>query len=281
MTDPAAESAAPTVPPGVDPAVPSPARMYDYFLGGTHNFPADREAAERIRASTPDLEDAMWSNRSFHHRAARWLAAQGGIRQFIDIGSGLPTAGNTHEIVQQAAPGATVAYVDVDPMVRAYAAELLADDGTTAVITADVRDPDAILGSAELAAVIDLTRPTALLMTALLHFVPDDADPWGLVARYVAAVPSGSYLVLSHGTADGLPQKLVRTGQDVYASAAANLHLRRRAEIERFFTGLDIVPPYAGAAPGLVGSGVWGADDPDSADSEGSRWHYCAVARRP
>ena len=281
MTDPAAESAAPTVPPGVDPSVPSPARMYDYYLGGTHNFPADREAAERLRASTPDLEDAMWSNRSFHQRAARWLAAERGIRQFIDIGSGLPTAGNTHEIVQEVAPEATVVYVDIDPMVRAYAAELLADDGTTAVITADARDPDAILGSPELRALVDLTRPAALLMTAVLHFVPDDSDPWGLVSRYVAAMPSGSYLVLSHGTADGLPAKLVHTGQDVYASAAANLHLRSRAQIERFFTGLEIEPPYAGAAPGLVGSGVWGADDPESADSEGSRWHHCAVARRP
>jgi hypothetical protein len=144
-------------PPGVDPTKPSPARMYDYVLGGKHNFPADREAAERIRAQAPELEDAAWANRAFHQRAARWMADQG-IRQFVDLGSGLPTPGSTHGVVQSVRPDARVAYVDNDPMVRAYASELLTGDGTTTVVTADLRDPGLVLN--ELRALIDFDEPT-------------------------------------------------------------------------------------------------------------------------
>ena len=135
----------PPVPPGVDPNVPSPARLYDFYLGGSHNFPADRAAAQRIITALPDLPDAAWANRSFHQRAARWLAEQG-IRQFIDIGSGLPTVGNTHEIVQAVAPDARVVYVDNDPMVALFSAELLKDTQAATVVTADLRDPPAVLG---------------------------------------------------------------------------------------------------------------------------------------
>jgi hypothetical protein len=274
-------SEAQDAPPGVDTTSPSPARMYDYVLGGTHNFPVDREAAERVRAQSPDLEDAAWVNRAFHQRAARWLASERGIRQFIDIGSGLPTLGNTHNVVQDLMPDARVLYVDIDPMVRAYAAELLADDGTTAIITADLRDPDQLLDNPELRALIDLAEPTGLLMTAVLHFVADSSDPWGLVARYLAALAPGSYLVLSHGTYQGLPPALVQTSQEVYAKATQNMHLRSREEIERFFTGLEVMPPYAGAAAAVTNVGLWGADDPELADSDGSRWWFGGVARRP
>ncbi len=268
-------------PPGVDPSTPSPARMYDYVLGGTHNFLADRQAAERVRAQSPDLEDAAWVNRAFHQRAARWMAEQQGIRQFIDIGSGLPTLGNTHDVVQQVAPSARVVYVDIDPMVRAYASELLADDGTTAVVTADLRDPGRVLADPGLRALIDFDEPAGLLLTAVLHFVADSSDPWGLVARYLAALAPGSYLALSHGTFQGLPPGLVQTSQDVYAKAAQSMHLRSREEIGRFFTGLEVVPPYQGAEPGVTYLGMWGADDPELADSDGSRWWFGAVARRP
>lgn len=274
-------SEAQDAPPGVDTTSPSPARMYDYVLGGTHNFPVDREAAERVRAQSPDLEDAAWVNRAFHQRAARWLASERGIRQFIDIGSGLPTLGNTHNVVQDLVPDARVLYVDIDPMVRAYAAELLADDGTTAIITADLRDPDQLLDNPELRALIDPGEPTGLLMTAVLHFVADSSDPWGLVARYLAALAPGSHLVLSHGTYQGLPPALVQTSQDVYAKATQNMHLRSREEIERFFTGLEIVPPYEGAEAAVTNVGLWGADDPELADSDGSRWWFGGVARRP
>src|SRR5579875_3547922 len=195
------------IPPGVDPAIPSPARIYDYVLGGTHNFASDRAAAERIREMTPDLADAAWVNRGFHQRAARWLAAERGIGQFIDIGSGLPTMGNTHTAVQKERPGARVVYVDIDPMVQAYASELLAADGTTAVVTADLCDPDRVLGDPALRGLIDFGRPVGLLITAVLHFVPDEADPWEKVGRYCAALAPGSYLVLSHVTHERLPPR--------------------------------------------------------------------------
>ena len=152
----------PPPPPGVDPTKPSPARVYDYVLGGVRNFAVDREAAERLRAQAPDLEDAAWVNRGFHQRTARWMAAQRGIRQFIDIGSGLPTRGSTLGVVQGAAPHAHVVYVDNDPMVRAYAGELLADDGTTAVITADLREPDTVLNDSAVRALIDFEQPAGL-----------------------------------------------------------------------------------------------------------------------
>ncbi len=267
------------VPPGVDPTKPSPARMYDYVLGGKHHLPVDREAVDRIRANTPDLEDAAWVNRGFHRRAARWMAADRGIRQFIDIGSGLPTEGNTHGVVQSIAPDACVAYVDNDPMVSAYAAELLAPDGTTIVITADLREADAVLD--KLATLIDFGQPAGLMMTAVLHFVEEESDPWALVARYVDALAPDSYLALSHATYDRLPTRLVQAATEVYSGATQNMHPRSRAQVERFFTGLELVPPYDGAEPGVVHVGLWGAEDPEMADSDGSHWWYGGVARVP
>jgi len=269
----------PPAPPGVDPAVPSPARIYDYVLGGTHNFPVDRAAAEQIRAQSPDLEDAAWVNRSFHQRTARWMAERQGIRQFIDIGSGLPTRDNTHGVVQRVAPGTRVVYVDNDPMVAAYAGELLAGDGTTSVITADLRDPDAVLTDPALRRLIDLGRPAGLLMTAVLQFVADESDPWALVTRYLTALAPGSYLALSHVTHEGLPPRLVRAGQEAYARAQG-IYPRSRAEIARFFAGLEIVPPYPGAARTVTHLGMWGAEDPDLADSDGSHWWYGGVGQR-
>jgi S-adenosyl methyltransferase len=267
-------------PPGVDPTTPSPARIYDYVLGGTHNFPVDREAAERIRARSPDLADAAWVNRGFHQRAARWMAAEQGIGQFIDIGSGLPTQSNTHGVVQKVIPRAHVVYVDNDPMVLAYAGELLSDDGTTTVINADLRDVDAVLNDPALRSVIDFARPVGLLITAVLHFVADDADPWSLVARYAGALAPDSYLALSHITYEGLPPRLVEEGVNVYAQAQG-VYPRSREQIERFFTGLQVVPPYPGAEPAITHIGVWGAEDPELADSDGSHWWYGGVARRP
>ncbi|HLI39791.1 MAG TPA: SAM-dependent methyltransferase [Streptosporangiaceae bacterium] len=267
-------------PPGVDPAVPSPARLYDYYLGGTHNYQADRNAAERIRALVPELTTGAWANRGFHQRAARWIARQG-IRQFIDIGSGLPTTGNTHQIVQGIHPRARVVYVDNDPVVHAHAAELLAGNPTATLIQADLRDPEAVLGNRELRELIDFTQPAGLLMTWVLHFVPDAADPWGLVRRYLDALAPGSYLALSHGTADQKPPLAVQTGLDVYAKSTQDIHFRSLEEVSRFFDGLEIVPPYPGADPAVVHAGLWDCEDPETADDDGSSWTYCAVARRP
>jgi hypothetical protein len=268
------------VPPGVDPLTPSAARLYDYYLGGTNNFQVDRDAAERMRTLMPELSDAAWANRGFHQRAARWIAERG-VRQFIDIGSGLPTTGNTHDAVQQVNPGARVVYVDNDPMVAAHARGLLAGDGSTRFILADLRDPDSVLGHPELLGHIDLGEPAGLLMTSVVHFVADGSDPWGLVARYLAAMAPGSYLALSHATMDRLPPRMVEAGLEMYARAAERLYPRSRAQVELFFDGLELVPPYEGAqdAVGYVGS--WGAEDPEAAQSDGSRVLYCGVARRP
>jgi hypothetical protein len=255
--------------------------MYDYMLGGIHNFQVDRVATEEFRAQMPDLADAAWANRGFHGRAARWLATGHGICQFIDIGSGLPTQSNTHEVVRAVSPEARVVYVDNDPMVEVLAAELLTGDGATAVILADLREPDAVLGNPRLKAQIDFGEPVGLLMTAVLQFVADEDDPWGLVARYVAALCPGSYLALSHITGDRLPPRLVRAGVQVYQRATASAFPRTKAEIARFFTGLDLVPPYAGAKPELTNAGLWGSEDPASADTDGSRAFYCGVGRRP
>jgi hypothetical protein len=268
------------VPPGVDPSRPTPARLYDYFLGGTNNFPVDRRAAEALQAQVPDVVDAMWANRGFHGRAAVWMAARG-IRQFIDIGSGLPTQNNTHEAVQRVAPGIHVVYVDIDPMVAAQAGPLLAGDGSTTVIAADLREPGFVLGHPGLRRLIDFAEPAGVLMSAVVHFVADDADPWGLVAGYMAAVAPGSYLALSHGTYENLPPRLVRAALDTYARATEHAYPRSRAEIERFFAGLELVPPYCGADAAVTYVGLWGAEDLELADSDGSRAMYCGVARRP
>ena len=268
------------LPSDVDARTPSAARLYDYYLGGTMNYEVDRRAAERLRRDMPELSDAAWANRSFHQRAARWLAEKRGIRQFIDIGSGLPTQGNTHEIVRGVAPGARVVYVDIDPIVAIEGAHLLSGDASTTVITADLRDPGGILGHPDLRALIDFGEPAGVLMTAVLHFVADSSGPRGLVARYMGAVPSGSYLALSHITADKLPPRSVQAMYDAYSNANHQMHLRARDEVERLFDGLEIEPPWEGAAPAITYTGQWGAEAPELADSEGSRWCYCAVARR-
>jgi hypothetical protein len=170
--------------------------------------------------------------------------------------------------------------VDIDPMVQLEADRLLSGDASTTVITADMRDPDTVLGHPDLRALIDFGEPAGVLMTAVLHFVDDGSDPGGLVTRYMDAFPSGSYLALSHITADKLPPRSVQAMYDLYSHANEQMHLRAKHEVERFFDGLEIEPPYEGAAPAVTYTGHWGAEAPELADSEGSRWCYCAVARR-
>ncbi|HEV3293861.1 MAG TPA: SAM-dependent methyltransferase [Streptosporangiaceae bacterium] len=271
----------PPVPPGVDPSVPSPARLYDYYLGGTTNYPSDRMVAERLRELIPELPDIAWANRGFHQRAARLLAATYGIRQFIDIGSGLPTQGNTHEVLVGRAPDARVVYVDNDPMVLAFAKGFLADNAAVSVIHGDLRDPDGILDHPNVRALIRLGEPVGLLMTAVLNFVSDDDDPWHIVNRYVDALAPGSYLVISHVTPDNKPPLAVAVCRDVYARSSQPIYPRSKADITRFFDGLEIVPAYPGAGSDVVHTGVWGAESLSLADSDGSRWIYCGVARCP
>jgi hypothetical protein len=272
-------TAYPDVPPGVDPTRPSPVRVYDYFLGGTNHFPVDREVAERLQAAVPDIVDALLANRGFHGRATTWIARQG-VRQFIDIGAGLPTRNNTHEAARRVLPEARVVYVDHDPMVAANCGPLLAPDGTTTLVTADWRDPGAVLGDPGLRRLIDLEFPAGVLMTTLPNFLPDEADPWGLVARYMEAVAPGSYLALSNGTYDKIPPNMVLAGCGALANMGEKIHLRSKPEVERFFDGLELVPPYTGADREITYAGLWGAEDVEAADTEGSRAIYCGVARR-
>jgi S-adenosyl methyltransferase len=274
-------SDADVVPEGVDPTRPSPARLYDYYLGGTHNYEADRQAAEQIRQGMPELADAAWANRGFHGRAAVWMAASQGIGQFLDLGSGLPTQNNTHQAVRRVAPDARVVYVDVDPIVAAYSAPLLSADGSTSLITADLRDPDAVLEHPELRRLIDFSQPVGVLMTAVVHFVADGSDPWSLVRRYMTATAPGSYLALSHLTFDSLPPKATVAGTEVYQRTATNIYARTHDEVTRFFDGLELVPAQPRGERAITFVGLWGAEDVEAADSDGSRAFYCGVARRP
>jgi S-adenosyl methyltransferase len=266
-------------PPGVDPSKPSAARLYDYYLGGTNNYEVDRQAGEQLRKQLPELADAAWANRGFHGRAAVWMAAEQGIGQFIDIGSGLPTQNNTHEAVHSVLPSARVVYVDVDPLVAAYSAKLLGDDSRTALVTADMRDPEAVLAHPQLRRLIDFSQPVGVLMTAVMHFVGDEENPWGIVARYMATAAPGSYLALSHATYEKLPPQAVQAILDVYSRATTDIFLRSKADIARFFDGLEMVPPHAGAEPVISFVGSWGAEDVDAADTDGSRVLCCGVAR--
>ena len=268
------------IPPGVDTSRPTPARIYDYMLQGSNYFEADRFAAEQILKVAPEIRDAAWSNRGFHQRAAKWIA-QHGVRQFVDIGSGLPTVGNTHEVVQKVVPAAHVVYVDNDPMVELHSRALLDSGGTISVICADLREPDTILEHPQLRKLIDFGEPVGLLLTGVMMFVSDAADPWALVSRYVDVLAPGSYLSLSHLTDDYKPPLAAEGFRAVFDTATEHMYFRSKAKVERFFNGLALVPPYEGAEPGITFTGLWGAEDVKLADSEGSRWLYCGVARKP
>ncbi|HEY7276922.1 MAG TPA: SAM-dependent methyltransferase [Trebonia sp.] len=268
------------LPEGLDVTRPSPARIYDYMLRGSHHFEADATAAQRILTVVPEIRDCAWSNRGFHQRAAAWIARQG-VKQFLDIGSGLPTVGNTHEVVRKIHPDARVVYVDNDPMVELHSQEIIDESGQVSVLCADLRDPDSILDHPAVRELIDPAEPTGLLLTAVLMFVADADDPWGLVARYLRELRPGSYLSLSHLTDDAKPPLAVDGFRRVFDHATQQLHFRSKAQVARFFDGLELVPPYQSAMPALTYSGLWGAEDVQMADSDGSRWLYCAVAEKP
>jgi hypothetical protein len=204
------------------------------------------------------------------------------VRQFIDIGSGLPTVGNTHEVVQLVDSDCRVVYVDNDPMVQMHARELLTDPGKVRVVKGDLRDPESVLGHPDVRAVIDFSQPTGLLMTAVVHFVGDASDPWGLVRRCVAALAPRSCLALSHLTDDHKPERAVGAFCRAFENATEQLHFRSVADIARFFDGLELVPPSSRDPEGRICyAGDWGAEDPVLADSDGSRWLVCGVGMVP
>jgi hypothetical protein len=264
------------VPPGIDASKPSVARIYDCLLGGENNFAVDQAAAELMKSRAPELVDAAFANRGFHQRAAKWIAEHG-VRQFIDLGSGLPTVGNTHEVVRKVHADARVVYVDNDPMVQLHGSRLLADDDAAAVVLADLREPDAVLGSEAVRRLIDFREPAGVLMTAVLHFVSDEDDPAGIVARYVAPLAAGSYLSLSHATGDHKPPRAVEAMNEAGRRSAGGNYLRTRDQVRQIVGPLDLVSPYPDAPPEITWVGLWGCEDPQSADSDGSRWLYCAV----
>lgn len=240
--------------PGFNTTTPHPARMYDAYLGGKDHYPADREAAQKILRIFPEVRDIARANRAFLQRAVRFLAGEGGIRQIIDIGTGIPAAGNVHEVAAQIAPDIRVAYVDNDPIVHVHASALLTGAGTTCVVLADLRDPEAILAHPEVTALIDFTRPVALLLVAVVHFLTDRQDPARIIATLRDALPPGSYLALSHGTADFHPPGTAGLAAAGYDNAAAPLALRSHAQVARFFGGFDLVEP------GLVQAPLWRPD---------------------
>ncbi|HET9080293.1 MAG TPA: SAM-dependent methyltransferase [Trebonia sp.] len=269
---PAAGSAVPQV----DTSRPHSARMYDYFLGGKNNFAADRETADKVLASTPMARTSARENRAFLGRAVRFLAAEAGIRQFLDIGTGLPTASNVHEVAQAVAPASRVVYADNDPMVLAHARALLtsSQEGRTAYIQADLRDPGSILASPVLAEVLDLSQPVALMLIAVLHFVPDEDGPAEIITALLDALPPGSYLAASHATAEHDRERWASL-EAAYRSGGIRGQLRDSGEFARLaFTGLQLVPPGVT----LVSEWRRESDGPHPAPAEVSI--YGGVARK-
>ena len=229
---------------------PHPARVYDYLLGGKDNFAADRAAAQAGMEANPNSRIPPRENRAFLRRVVRYLARDAGISQFLDIGTGIPTSPNVHEIAQDADPQARVVYVDNDPVVLAHARALLTSGpvGKTAYIDADVRNIDRILGSADLRQTLDMNRPVGLLLIAVMHFIPDEDDPWDLAARLLAELPAGSYLALSHLTGDFDPAAWEGVAA-VYRRSGVTMQVRPLAAVERFFTGLDLLDPGVVSLP--------------------------------
>jgi O-methyltransferase involved in polyketide biosynthesis len=264
-----------TEPPAeIDTGLAHPARIYNYWLGGKDNFAADREAGSRALEADPGILHGVRANRRFLKRAVHHLASETGIRQFLDLGAGLPAMDNTHEVAQAAAPGTRVAYVDNDPIVLAHARALLTGtlSGCTTCIDVDIRDTAAALADA--ARFLDFSQPVAVMMLMVLQLIPDSDDPQGIVTRLMAALAPGSYLVLSDTASDIRPDIVAESQRRLNARMAGSQTRRSRAQIQRYFTGLDMLPP------GLVPLNQWrpAADDPDPGEDAAA---YCGIGRKP
>jgi len=231
--------------PQIDVSRPHPARMYDYYLGGKNHYAADREVADKVLAGAPSARTGPRENRAFLGRAVRFLAAEAGVRQFLDIGTGLPTTNNVHEVAQRIAPSSRVVYVDNDPLVLAHARALLTSspEGRTAYIQADLRNPDAILNDPVTREVLDFSQPIALMLVAILHFIPDEFRPAQILATLVDALPPGSYLVASQVSMEDNPA-LIGNAMDAYRAAGLPAQARDSGDFARLaFAGLELVPP--------------------------------------
>ncbi|MFF5288823.1 SAM-dependent methyltransferase [Paractinoplanes globisporus] len=261
----------------IDTTVPHPARRYNYWLGGKDNFAADRESGDQLEALFPKVRLGALANRAYLQRATRYLAAEAGVRQFLDIGTGLPTADNTHEVAQSVAPESRVVYVDNDPMVMVHARALLTStpEGRTAYIEADLNEPGAILANRAVAETLDLSQPVGLMLIAVLHFIRGHGAARPIVRRLVDALPSGSYLCATHATSDfGTPEQQ-RLYQQLLDEGKSDVWTRTRDEFAALFDGLDLIEP------GIVPASEWrpepGATIPERSDIN----VWVAVARKP
>ncbi|WP_329456652.1 SAM-dependent methyltransferase [Streptomyces sp. NBC_01497] len=255
--------------PRIDTSKPHPARVYDWLLGGKDNYLVDQAVGDKL---PEDSKAAARQNRAFMQRAVAW-AAREGFDQYLDIGTGIPTQPNLHQIVQRVNPGARIVYTDFDPIVLRHAEALLisSPEGTTDYIQADVRDPATIVEHAR--KILDFDRPVVLSLIALMHFIQDEEDPYGIVRTLVDALPSGSLLIFSHGTTDFHPAELVDTVKEAYKKGTIPLRFRTREETARFFTGLEPVEP------GLVTAPEWYKDEPRPEEERSGI--YAAVLRVP
>jgi hypothetical protein len=264
------------VPLGIDTAVPSMARVYDYILGGAHNFAADRQVGSQIEKLVPGLPSVARLNRRFLGRAVNFLMDQG-VRQFLDIGSGIPTVANVHEVAQERDPNARIVYVDKDPVAVAHSQLMLADNENAAIVQADMRDPEAVLASAGVKRLLRLEEPVGLLMLLMLHWVPDEDGPQKLVATYRDALPAGSFLVMTHVAKDQIDESVDEAAAVVNRSKSADqMHMRTHAQVRALFDGFELVEP------GLVGCGEWRPDGPGDIADEVSMnmFLYAGVGRK-
>jgi hypothetical protein len=250
--------------------------MYDYFLGGYHNFEIDRRAAAQVLEVLPDTPLIMRANRAFLRRAVSFLSNQG-IDQFLDIGSGIPTVGSVHEIVQRINPATRVVYVDIDPIAVIHSEAILKDVPNTAVIQADARQPAQLLAHTEVQRLIDFSRPVAVLLVALLHFITDDDEAMHLVRAFREILPSGGYLAISHGTSENVSNAAIQAGAKVYARSTNPVVARSRAQIAAFFEGFELVEP------GLVYVPLWSPEGPEDLfiDEPERSVNIVGVGRKP
>ena len=262
------------VPPEIDTTKANIARVYDYWLGGSHNFRADQDAARTMIAMDPNMRAIMRANRAFLGRAVRYLAREAGIRQFLDIGSGIPTEQNVHEVALAAAPGSRVVYVDNDEVAVAHSRLMLDDNPDATVIQADLREPAKILADPETQLLLDFTQPVALLLVAVLHFVPDEAGPAQILATLRDALVPGSYLVICHSCRDARPDTADSAAALYNSRVAAQLRVRTRDEIAALFDGFTLVEP------GLVWIPEWRPDSPaDVPENPDQFWALVGMGR--
>ncbi|WP_202902331.1 SAM-dependent methyltransferase [Salinispora pacifica] len=259
----------------MDNGVPHSARIYDYWLGGKDNFAADRAVAEALISAIPTVRSMAAENRRFVHRVARYLVGQAGVRQFLDVGTGIPTRPNLHEVAQEIAPETRVVYVDNDPIVLAHARALMisTEQGRSEYIHADLREPELIVNHRKLREVLDLNRPVALTIVATLMLLEDAEDPWRKIRVLMDALPSGSYVAITHPTGDFNPEA-VKKAVDAAVGSGMTLVPRSRDEVARFFAGWDLVEP------GIVPVAAWQPDDGAPADPHAA-YYWAGIARKP